>query len=93
MIQHSFPFERVALAKPPAASCWHVTLATAVSLEILVTFEFIPGMEAWRLKSCRPLAQEEAAWSHPAYRASGRPRTVPAWLQREVIAQLTVWSL
>lgn len=93
MIQHVFTFERVALGKPPAPSRWHVTLATAESLEIVAALEFVPGMQAWRLKAYHPLPLEEAAWSHPAYPASAKPRMVPAWLQREVIAQLAFWGL
>lgn len=93
MVQHAFVFESVALAKPPLSSCWRVTLATADSVEILATLDFIPAMEAWRLCPCPPLPREEASWSHSAYPASSRPRTVPAWLQREVIAQLAAWSI
>ena len=94
MIQHRFSAELVARGRPPAPSRWHLTYRDGDSLEILAEIDFRPETQDWRLRSRVPaLRGRDATWSSSGYPAAARPSTVPAWLQREITAQLFVWAL
>ena len=97
MIQHRFAFRLIHRVRLGHSARWHLTYRAGDSTRIVATLDYLPTSQEWRLKSAPPpLHPTEAAWSHPAYKGAGSgkgPQSVPAWLQREVIAQLAAWGL
>lgn len=84
--QNEFTFEAVARG---LTTRWHV----AHRGRVVATLDL--RADEWRLLGVEapsgPLSGCSAAWSQEA--APARAKSVPAWMRREVIAQLAAWAL